>query len=254
MKLITIILFISFTAANLSAQIQYPEKRWFILAQDTLPYLFHAPVGNSKKFPLVIWLHGKGERGKNNQSQFKNGAEILLDSMKSNPAYQGYMIIPQCNSNTTWSYYDKNQPRIKMTDDTPPIQNTLMALIHHILQNEQVDPQRIYLFGISMGGFGVWDIAMRYPDLFAAIVPICGGADPTQAILLKNISVWAFHGEKDQIVDSRFTTEIMQELTSLQNEQLDSRYSLIKGVGHNAWDYALKDPELLPWVFSKKKK
>lgn len=254
MKPIITILFILFAGANLSAQIQYPEKRWFIFAQDTLPYLFHAPAGNSEKYPLVIWLHGKGERGKNNQSQFQNGAEILLDSMQSNLAYQGYLVIPQCNSNTTWSYYDKNQPRIKMTDDAPRIQHTLMALIQDILQQERVDRQRIYLFGISMGGFGVWDLAMRYPDLFAAIVPICGGADPTQAILLKNISVWAFHGDKDQVVNSRFTTEIMQELESLQSKQLDSRYSLLQGVGHNAWNYALKETGLLPWVFSKKKK
>lgn len=247
-------MFFLFHADTFSAQIQYPEKRWYIYEQDTLPYLFHAPVGNSDKYPLVIWLHGKGERGKNNRSQFQNGAEILLDSMKLNPAYQGYLLIPQCPVTSTWSFYDKTLPRIKMTADAPRIQQVLMALIQDLITQEQVDRQRIYLFGISMGGFGVWDIAMRYPDLFAAIVPVCGGADPTQAALLKQLPVWAFHGDKDQVVASHFTTEMMQELESLQSKQLDSRYSLLKGVGHNAWDYALKEPGLLPWLFSKKKK
>jgi len=248
-----IIYFFLFSADVLVGQIHHLEKRWFIHEQDTLPYLFHTPVNNSQKLPLVIWLHGKGERGKNNQSQFKNGVETLLDSMKSNPAYQGYLLIPQCNSNTTWSYYDKTQLRLKMSVDAPRIQQVLMALMEDILKNEQVDRQRIYLLGISMGGFGVWDMAMRYPEMFAAIVPICGGADPTRAILLKNIPVWAFHGEKDQVINSRFTTEIMHELETLQDKQLDSRYSLLKGVGHNAWDYALKQPDLLSWLFSKKK-
>lgn len=237
----------------LVAQIKLPEKRWFIHEQDTLPYLFHAPAGNSSKYPLVIWLHGKGERGNDNQSQFQHGVEILLDSMQLNPNYHGYLVIPQCRKNTTWSYYDKNLPRIKMDVDAPTIQYTLMALIHDLLTHEKIDRKRIYLFGISMGGFGVWDMAMRYPDMFAAIVPICGGADPTKAGLLKQIPVWAFHGEKDQVVSSHFTSEIIHELESLQSKQLDSRFSLLKGVGHNAWDYALIEPGLLAWVFSKKK-
>lgn len=238
---------------SLAAQTKLPEKRWFIHEQDTLPYLFHAPAGNLSKYPLVIWLHGKGERGNNNKSQFQNGVEILLDSMQLNPKYDGYLVIPQCGKNTTWSYYDKNQPRVKMADDAPTIQYTLMALIRDLLTHEKIDRQRIYLLGISMGGFGVWDMAMRYPDMFAAIVPICGGADPTQAGLLKHMPVWAFHGEKDPVVSSHFTSEIMHELESLQSKQLDSRFSLLNGVGHNAWDFAMKEPTLLAWVFSKKK-
>lgn len=254
MKRIITNLVLLYAAASLAAQIQYPEKRWFIHAQDTLPYLIHSPSDQSASYPLVIWLHGKGERGKNNQSQFQNGVEILLDSMKLNPTYQGYLLIPQCPVTSTWSFYDKTLPRIKMTEDAPRIQQILMALIHDVLANEKVDRKRIYLCGISMGGFGVWDIAMRYPDLFAAIIPICGGADPTRASLIKHLPVWAFHGEKDPVVAPQFTTEIMQELESLQSEQLGSRYSLLKEVGHNAWDYALKEPSLLPWMFSKKKK
>lgn len=238
---------------SLAAQTKLSEKRWFIQEQDTLPYLFHAPAGNLSKYPLVIWLHGKGERGNNNWSQFQNGVEILLDSMQINTKYDGYLVIPQCGKNTTWSYYDKNQPRIKMASDAPTIQYTLMALIRDLLTHEKIDRQRIYLIGISMGGFGVWDMAMRYPDIFAAIVPICGGADPTKAGLLKQIPVWAFHGDKDPVVSSHFSSEIMHELESLQNKKLDSRFSLLNGVGHNAWDYAMKEPALLPWLFSKKK-
>ncbi|MCX7744290.1 MAG: prolyl oligopeptidase family serine peptidase [Flavobacteriales bacterium] len=253
MKHTCVVFILVITSFFLVAQTKLPEKRWFVSGQDTLPYLLHTPSGTSEKYPLVIWLHGKGERGKNNQSQFQNGVEILLDSMLLNTAYQGYLLIPQCGLHSTWSYYDKNQLRIKMAVDAPPVQHTLMALINDLLKNEKIDRQRIYLFGISMGGFGVWDIAMRYPEIFAAIVPICGGADPTKASLLKQMPVWAFHGEKDQVVSFRFTLEIMHELESLQCKQLDSRFSLLKGVGHNAWDFAMKEPGLLTWVFSKKR-
>lgn len=122
-----------FITSILCGQSTRLEKRWFIQGQDTLPYLIHVPTGELSKYPLVIWLHGKGERGNDNQSQFINGVEVLLDSMLFNPNYQGYLLVPQCPKSTTWSYYDKTLPRIKMSEDTPQIQKLLINLILKII-------------------------------------------------------------------------------------------------------------------------
>ncbi|MBE2247310.1 MAG: hypothetical protein IAE67_08630 [Candidatus Competibacteraceae bacterium] len=227
----------------------------FVFEGDTLRYQYRLPRDDGNKKPLLIWLHGKGERGRDNKKPFANGAPAIYDSIQSNPDYDCFFIIPQCPLNQYWSFYDKSQPRIKQSEDTPVVQHMLMQFLKDwLVSYPNADKNRVYGMGISMGGFGIWDIAIRNPGFFAAIIPVCGGADPTLAPTLQYTPVWAWHGEKDKVVNPVFTLQMMHELFDLQQPDMDSRLNVLQGVGHNAWDYLSQEPTLLKWLFEKKNK
>jgi predicted peptidase len=228
------------------------EKAVFSADGAKLNYRVLRPVQveAGKKYPLVVFLHGAGERGNGNDKQLVHGSKLFSD--KENRAkFPCFVIFPQCPDNQTWvtvPWSDKTPHKIPAEPSTPL--RLTKVLIDHLVIDEPIDCNRIYVMGLSMGGFGTWDFAARYPEVPAAIAPICGGADDSTAPKLKNIPVWAFHGALDTAVwpeRSRSMTAALKEGGAMV------RYTEYAKVGHNSWDNAFREPELLTWLFAQRK-
>lgn len=218
---------------------------------QSLNYRIHIPENPdpNKKYPLILFLHGAGERGNDNTKQLKHGAKQLLDySIKSNnPAI---IIAPQCPKNQQWVNTPWSAPSHTMpAQPSTPMQLTIQLLQDQI-KNLPVDPQRIYITGISMGGFATWDLIQRHPSLFAAAIPICGGGDTAKAGKLTHLPIWAFHGDKDTTV---LTSRSRDMITAIKKADGTPTYTEYPGVAHNSWTRTYKNQQVLKWLFSQKK-
>lgn len=208
-----------------------------------LKYRFLYPDAISgKKLPLVVFLHGSGERGDDNDAQLKWGVMQFAtdEAMKNFPAY---VIAPQCPENDTW--YAQNGK-----SGSKPLE-MVIGLIDEMIKNYSVDTDRIYITGLSMGGYGTFDALARYPDLFAAAVPVCGGGDPKTAKNFKDVPVWIFTGAEDSTVPPERSLEM---LTALMDEGAKPGYTQLPETGHFSWLAAYSDPMMMQWLFRQKKK
>lgn len=250
MKRCSLLIWIFLTVFRLSAQKGETVLGLFISPDgDSLPYQLYtsSDMDTTKKYPLILWLHGKGERGTDNEKQVYWTKKWLPDSLEKE-AYKSFLLSPQCSKDRMWSNYDKLATAIKFDTITPEIQLTLLDLMDELKQKYPIDTTRIYIMGISMGGFGVFDLISRYPDRFAAAIPICGGADPQMSDSLLKTPIWAFHGEIDELVDKRHTIVPMEKIKD--EEHLLTIYPK---VNHGCWKNAFLEPALLQWMFSKRK-
>lgn len=234
------------------------QKLIFIKDNDTLPYRLLLPenFSTSKKTPLILFLHGAGERGNDNESQLVHGADLFLrDSIREK--YPAIVLFPQCPQNGFWSNVNiKAGPGGQrdfnfQTGGLPTLSMALLEqLLKQIIKKYQVTRKQIYVGGLSMGGMGTFEIVSRNPDLFAAAFPICGGADTASAIKLRNVNWWIFHGAKDDVVAPEFSKRIV---TALQKLNVNVKFSLYPEANHNSWDNAFAEPQLMAWLFSNKK-
>lgn len=233
-----------------------PEAKVFTSAGGkTLPYRLLAPAAgdSAKKHPLVLFLHGAGERGTDNARQlvwFWNAAKPSVLTRKEYVDAQAYAVIPQCPDNQQWV----NVPWAKGSFATPPVsepQQLTLDLIDSLLKTQPVDPDRVYVVGMSMGGYGAFDAVARRPELFAAAIPICGAGDPTRAKAIAHVPVWAFHGEKDDAVPAAGSREMV---AALKQAGGDVRYTEYPGVGHNSWSPAFEEKEFWTWLLAQKRK
>jgi len=199
-----------------------------------LDYLIYLPEDYSKEkaWPLMVFLHGAGERGHNLDLVKKHGPPKRLDQGENVPFI---IVSPQCPTNQWW----------------PNRVEHVMALIDEITETYHVDKTRIYLTGLSMGGFGTWAIASAYPERFAAIAPICGGGQPYIAGNLKNIPIWAFHGADDPVVPLVRSQEMVDAVNRAGG---NAKLTIYPGVGHNSWTEAYNNDELYQWFLSHSKK
>ncbi len=230
--------------------------------KNILPYRMLMPVSfdSSKKYPLLVFLHGAFEKGSDNQSQLSIGGRYFLYK-ENRERFPAIIIFPQCPELDSWAYFETQIDSAtglvnKWNFPFKKEPTTTTALLKHLLDSlvalKYLDPSRVYIGGISQGGMGVFDMAARYPDLFAAAFPICGaGRINTAKNFSGKVAVWIFHGEKDEIVPVRFSREYFKQL---QKQGADVRYTEYPGVFHNSWVNALNEPELLTWLFSKSKK
>ncbi len=246
-----------------SAQAEDPLDRFtadtFTGAHDgkspapVLKYQLLRPAGyqaeGEEKYPLVVFMHGAGERGSDNRAQLKHGMrEFASDKiMKKHPAF---VLAPQVPAGQQWV----NVPWSAKQHAMPAQPSTSMKLTHELiakLQKEyRIDPRRIYVTGLSMGGFGAWDAASRWPELFAACAPICGGGDVAQAAKFKKVPVWAFHGSADNAVKVSRSRDM---IAALKSAGAEPRYTEYEGVGHNSWSRAYGTGELYEWMFAQQK-
>ncbi len=215
-----------------------------------LELIMHIPKHQSDdKLPLIVWLHGKGERNLPNGKQWGNGLQHLMSAMYAQ-GYKAIILAPHCPANDFWSVYDKFADTITFAQETPIAQNFIGYLNTFLTQTElAIDKRKIYIAGISMGGFGTWDWAMRYPQIFAAAIPICGGADPRKASKLSKIPVWTFHGEDDKVVSTKFTKQMEKALSKYGIH----KFTYLPNVGHDAWNYVFKNEEVIHWLFQQEK-
>ncbi len=194
-------------------------------------YLLYLPAeyGQSKeKWPLIMFLHGAGERGNNIEAVKRHGPPKLIKQGKS---FDFIIISPQCPKNIWWP--EKNEVLINLLDD--------------VEAKYRVDSDRVYLTGLSMGGFGTWSLATAYPKRFAAIAPICGGGERHAAYRLKNTPVWAFHGAKDNVVP---VEESKQMVDAVNTKGGKAKLTVYPEADHDSWTQTYENPELYQWFLS----
>lgn len=178
-----------------------------------------------KKWPLILFLHGIGERGDDLDLVKLHGIAKIVEEQRSFPFIA---VSPQCPQDTMWW----DHPR------------ALKAILDRVISDYAVDEQRIYLTGLSMGGFGTWGLAMAYPDLFAAIAPICGGGISELVATIRDVPVWAFHGAEDPAVPLEASQRMVD---ALQAAGGNVRFTVYPGVGHDSWTQTYENPELYEW-------
>jgi predicted peptidase len=215
---------------------------------DTLRYRQLFPDADTfRRYPLVIFLHGSGERGSDNEAQLKWGVMNFAtdESMMKHPAF---VIAPQCPSNMNWSNFSRGDMKLQPTASKP--MELLIGLIHQLLKTQRIDSNRIYITGLSMGGFGTYDAIERYPNLFAAAVPVCGGGDVSKAASIAHIPIWIYHGAEDPAVNPIYSLDMLQALTKAGAHPGFTQYP---EVGHFSWLGAYIDPIMLEWLFRQHK-
>jgi predicted peptidase len=235
------------------------QKQFLINGSDTLPYRLLLPVdyNPAKKYPLILFLHGSGERGNDNELQLVHGSKLFLnDSLRKK--YPAIVVFPQCPSNSFWSNVtinmnaDSSRSFSFQIDEKPSLaMDLLQQLLKHLTQTYKLDKNRMYVGGLSMGGMGTFEIVARNPNLFAAAFPICGGGDSSTANGMKKVNWWIFHGAKDNVVLPKYSTEMV---IALQKAKAKVKCTVYPEAGHNSWDNAFAEPDLLQWLFTSKRK
>jgi predicted peptidase len=216
-----------------------------------LGYRLHLPeaADPARRLPLVLFLHGAGERGTNNTSQLRHGASNLVAYAAAH-ADPAIVVVPQCPPNFRWVEVPWKDPSHTMPEAPSEPMKLVLELLDRLPSELPVDPARVYVTGISMGGFGTWDLLQRKPSLFAAGMPICGGGDLAQAPRLARVPIWAFHGDKDAAV---MVSRSRDMVDAIRKAGGDPRYTEYPGVGHDSWTRTYADDKVLEWFFSRRK-
>lgn len=229
------------------------EKREFTDSLNRkMPYRLLEPkqIKNGENYPLVIFLHGAGERGDDNEKQLTYGA-----GMFTNPAnvdkYPAYVLFPQTRERS-WVNIKGEQTFMPGAETLPESQSeeVVMELIDDVISHNAIDKNRIYIVGMSMGGIATYDLVCRYPEKFTAAIPICGAVNPERLTAAKDVKFMIFHGENDEEVPLICGREAYKALNTA-GAQVE--YIEFAGVGHECWDDAFNYPNFLPWLFSQTK-
>ncbi len=216
------------------------------ISQDVhLDYLLFLPkkYRQQEKWPLILFLHGAGERGTNVwRADIHGPSQYILE----HPEFPFILVTPLCSTNHPW----QNEP--------------LFALLDEVQKKYKVDTNRVYLTGLSMGGYGTWSLAFDQPERFAAIAPICGGANtidlrlavlgyaPQKLAALNKLSIWAFHGGKDTVVAPDETERLLELLK--KEKVAEIKYTLYPEATHNSWTETYNNPELYDWFLTHERK
>lgn len=216
---------------------------------NILNYRLLIPGGydTDKSYPLVLFLHGAGKRGNDNEAQLKWGVTRFAEKemMEKHPAI---VIAPQVPENEFWAHLNWRQSDLK-TEAEPRLPLALSLQVVDLISGEySVDTDRIYITGLSMGGFGTWDAIIRHPDKFAAALPICGGGDISKADQIAHLPIWNFHGALDQVVPADLSRSMMQAIRTAGGTP---GYTEYPHVGHDSWIPAYNDDYVLDWLFSQ---
>lgn len=257
--------------SELDWQSLYNERVYRNENGRTLPYRLMAPDGfhsveepnslasprsdlKSREFPLVLFLHGAGERGADNKKQLVHGAADFANEQrrKQHPCF---VVFPQCPEGQRWVESDWSLPSGRgVFPDTPSEPMTLaLELVDELVASLPVDKGRIYVTGLSMGGMGSWYAAASQPARFAAMLEVCGGGDPSWSKRYQGMPLWVFHGEADSVVPVSRAREMIRDLAE-SGHSPDLRYTEYPGVGHNSWTQTYKRDDVFDWLFSHQKR
>ncbi|MCY2929043.1 MAG: alpha/beta hydrolase-fold protein [Planctomycetota bacterium] len=218
-------------------------------AGESLPYVVAKPADwdAKKTYPLLVFLHGAGERGDDNQAQLKWGREWMEKAVRE---FHAVVVAPQCPPDARWVEADWSQKTTAMPKEPSRPMRLLFELLGGVEKEFSVDPARRYVAGLSMGGYGTWDALCRRPGYFAAGVPICGGGDENQAKAIVKIPVWVFHGAKDSVVP---VVRARNMVAALKKAGGTPKYTEYPDVDHFSWVPAFAEPDLLKWLFAQKR-
>ena len=206
-----------------------PSAQQLIHLDGLLPHLLYKPQDLPEPAPLILFLHGRGERGADLGLLKRHGLPKRLTAQP----LPCLVLSPQCPGDSWWPYE----------------LDALDALLDDALVRYEVDERRVYLTGLSMGGYGAWHWAVRRPESFAALAPVCGGGDPARACALKSMPVWAFHGAEDMVVPLEKSEEMVAAVNACGG---NARLTVYPGVGHDSWTRTFENPELYDWLFEQK--
>jgi len=232
------------------------SKEHFIAGKDTLNYRLLLPKGfdESKQYPMVLFLHGAGERGSDNEKQLAHGSKLFFEKSEEFPAI---VIFPQCPQTDYWANtkVDRSTKPISLTFPQNIEPTTALALVMKLMdkmvEESYVNTDQIYIGGLSMGGMGTFEMLYRKPELFAAAFAICGAGNPESAeAYAKTTPMWIFHGANDDVVNPQASVNMVGGILKYGGKP---NFSLYAKDNHNSWDSAFAEPELLPWLFSNSK-
>ncbi|MCB0638484.1 MAG: prolyl oligopeptidase family serine peptidase [Lewinella sp.] len=246
------LLVIGFTTLYAQDTVAYVPYPYHYGDGSTLPYRLLSPPENAQRdtYPLVLFLHGAGERGNDNVAQLVHGSQLFLDHQDEYPAY---VLFPQCERESYWADANRDFGNFSFQFRTQPKPDlgAALALVDSLVEVLPIDPERVYIMGLSMGGMGTFEAIARRPELFAAAVPICGGSIPELAPLYAGqVPVWIFHGAKDDIVQPQLSRDMAQAIYAHGG---NVQYTEFPEANHNSWDATFAEPGLLPWLFSQRR-
>lgn len=208
-----------------------------VTSRVALDYLLFLPKNHAsepgKRWPLILFLHGAGERGTNVWSVAVHGPPKIV---REKPDFPFVVVSPQCPAGRRW------------------VDAEVLALLDDVIERYQVDPKRVYLTGLSMGGYGTWSLGISHPGRFAAIVPICGGGDPLKILLpdpqnveaLRSLPVWAFHGAKDPVVNLGESERLVEALRKFGCKEVE--LTVYPEAQHDSWTATYANPKLYEWL------
>lgn len=228
------------------------EARTFKGSAGELNYRLLKPkdYDANKKYPLVIFFHGAGERGSDNTKQLVHGmGNFASDEVRAK--YPAFVVAPQCPEGKQWVSVPWSEDRHTMPKEPAAPMQLSLELLESLQKEFSIDSSRLYVTGLSMGGFGTWDIIQRRPDLFAAAAPICGGGDVDGAKTMAKLPIWVFHGDQDTAVKTQRSRDMVAALKAAGGEP---KYTEYKNTGHNSWSPTYSDPKFYEWLFAQQKK
>jgi predicted peptidase len=247
--------FIMFSLA-IQAQHEFFQKKEFNHKGDTLRYrvLFPDNYDKSKSYPLVLFLHGSGERGNDNKKQLVWGASLFTDSL-NRKNYPAIVLFPQCPEDQGWvSIKELTDAKFDIIDTKEPAKPLGLAkkLVDFYQKTEAVNKKQIYVLGMSLGGMGTFDMICRYPKTFAAAIPICGAVNLDRLKKVRKMPIRIYNGDSDNSVSPEYSRNAFIELKANGSQVVE--HIEYPGVGHNSWTPAFAEPDFLKWLFSQKKK
>jgi predicted peptidase len=227
------------------------KKEIFVSAADSLPYRLAYPekYNSKKRYPLVLFLHGAGTRGTDNELQLP-GVPAALTNEVGREKFPCFIVAPQCPKTDVWVKFTQFPKSLQATASPTRSAALVLKLIDSLVAHCPVDPRRVYITGYSMGGEGTFDLLTRRLQLFAAAAPICSVADTAKAAAISMIPLWAFHGDQDDVNDVKYTRMM---ISALKTHGGRPKYTEYPGVKHNSWINAYKEADLLPWLFAQRK-
>ncbi len=231
----------------------FEAKRILVASKVRMTYRIYVPADYDagKSYPLVVFLHGAGERGTDNAAQFKNGIGQLFKKVGS-PLFDCIIIAPQCPGSMKWvdvaAWTDCNYSTDKIPESIP--MQGVLQIIEETEKAYNVDTDRRYVTGISMGGYGTWDLLIRHGDMFAAGIPVCGGCDVSKAAQLVDVPIMTFHGALDPTVPNKGTLSMVSAIKAAGGTKIELiEYPNGK---HNIWEDAYATDGLAEWLLSHK--
>ena len=250
------LIIIIFISTKIVAQNDLFSKEYFVHNKDTLKYRLLLPKGFSddKQYPLVLFLHGAGERGNDNEIQLIHGSSLFLENYNTNE-FPVIIVFPQCPKDDYWAnvkrdYSKKGLEKFKFKRLGKPTKSMklVLDLMDDLTSKPYIKKDQVYVGGLSMGGMGTFEIINRRPDMFAAAFPICGGGNPKSVHRYANkLALWVFHGGVDDVVHPYFSLGMV---TALQKRGANVKLTYFEKDNHNSWDSTFSDPNLLSWLFS----
>jgi len=231
-------------------------KKVFQKDGNKMPYQILLPKNydSKKEYPLLLFLHGAGERGDDNELQLVHGSKMFLEK-EVQEKYPAIVVFPQCAKESYWSNVNGEQVdggyKFTFSEGGEPTaaMKSLQLLLNDLKANYKIDSKRMYVGGLSMGGMGTFELVYRNPNTFAGAFAVCGGANIATASKMTNTNWWVFHGQEDGVVDHQYSVDMVNALKAAGAEV---KFSSYPEVNHDSWTNAFAEPDFLSWIFAQR--